>query len=263
MDGAELADLFGDKESAEKDRNAAQLLERAINSHWISPGYKTPEGTFSTGQIWDTFDRVAGLDYKNTGLDVAEVLAALHAHNELDSKGNRFFSPSDPRVLKTAYDLSRAFQNEYPIARANPEQKNLGVPIGRYPKDRYNGLDANYAGNPWYLATAAFAELYYRCAKEWQEAGRIEVVSTNYEFISSLTSEKLSIGVPITPDDKRFGLLIGAIHDLGDSYLRRIKFHAGPDGHLNEEFSRDNGTPQGAENLSWSYASVLSAAQFR
>jgi glucoamylase len=37
----------------------------------------------------------------------------------------------------------------------------MSVPIGRYPEDTYSGGDARTVGNPWFLATNAFAELYF------------------------------------------------------------------------------------------------------
>ncbi len=63
------------------------------------------------------------------------------------------FSFSDERLLGTASALEVALGNAYRI--------NLGAmtpAIGRFIDDRYFG------GNPWYVTTAAFAELYYRVA---------------------------------------------------------------------------------------------------
>jgi glucoamylase len=38
----------------------------------------------------------------------------------------------------------------------------MDVPIGRYPEDTYSGEDGRGEGNPWFLLTNAFAELYMK-----------------------------------------------------------------------------------------------------
>jgi glucoamylase len=265
-DGAWLAGKLGDPAAAKGYLDAATKLESAIDAHWIPAGSKTPFGTVSTGQVWDSFDRVFGVDYKSTGLDVAVVLGALHAHNELDAAGDRYFAPSDDRILATAHALARAFQKEFPLSEATPADPAgamVGTPIGRYPKDKYNGLDTKTQGNPWFLATAAFAELYYRCAEDWQRTGAILVNPINLEFLSTLSVGGIKAGETIGAQDPRFAALISSVRALGDTYLRRVKLHEGPQGHLNEQFSRKDGALQGAEDLSWSYASILSAAAHR
>ena len=45
-----------------------------------------------------------------------------------------------------------------------------------------------------------------------------------------------------------------------DAFMRTIKHYTPADGHLSEEFNRNTGVPQGAADLTWSYASVLTAA---
>ena len=43
--------------------------------------------------------------------------------------------------------------------------------------------------------------------------------------------------------------------------LRRVRYHAGGDGSLSEEFNRETGMMESASNLTWSYAALLSAAK--
>lgn len=262
LDGAKLAELLGDSRSAAKYLAQVKKLESAILAHWIPAGQLTPSQTISTGQIWDTFNWAYGVDYKTSGLDVTAVLAALHGHNEYDAANDRFFSASDPRVLRTAQLLAQAF-GDFPIARVRTGEIELGVPIGRYPEDKYDGYDSKGKGNPWYLATAGFAELYYRCAREWTADGKILIDTSDADFLSRASGEKLRAGQIFSPNDRQFSMLVHAIHDLGDSYMRTVRKYAASGGHLNEEFSRDDGSPQGAVDLSWSYASLLTAARHR
>jgi glucoamylase len=59
--------------------------------------------------------------------------------------------------------------------------------------------------------------------------------------------------------DARFGQILGAMIELGDGYLRRVQQHADKSGALSEQFDRNDGTPQSARDLTWSYAAVLTA----
>lgn len=260
VDGQTLALTLGDVVSAEKYKTAGLLIEKEVERHWLPAGKNTPMKTKSQGQIWDTFDQVYGPNYKVTGLDVSVVLASLHSHNEFDTETIRFYSPSHSRVLRTAHLIARAFEGTFPLSKVATESSNgpVGTPIGRYPHDKYNGYTSELDGNPWFLATAAFAELYYRCALEWEQDQKIVVNETNLEFLTTLLPS-LTAGETIRPSDKRFGHLVSAIRALGDSYLRRVKLHE-VDGHLTEQYSRVNGTKTGAEDLTWSYSALITAA---
>lgn len=45
----------------------------------------------------------------------------------------------------------------------------------------------------------------------------------------------------------------------GDAFLKRLQYHSNPDGSLSEQMNRDSGFMQGAGDLTWSYASFLTA----
>ncbi len=265
QDGIALAQILGDKASAKSYIQASTILEKEIERHWLQEGAMTPVGTVSIGMIWDTFDKVYGPDYKVSGLDVSVILASLHGHNEYDTDNQRFYSASNSRVLKTAFELSRAFDGIFAIAKVKKNKNGvvLGTPIGRYPFDKYNGYTSELDGNPWFLATAAFSELYYRCALEWEADQKITVDKANEEFISTLLKDPYHLGETIFANDKRFATLLIAVRELGDSYLQRVRHHEGSNGHLTEQYTRENGALQGAVDLTWSYASILSAAEFR
>ena len=44
-----------------------------------------------------------------------------------------------------------------------------------------------------------------------------------------------------------------------NTFFQRADFHAGDNGHMDEQMNRDNGYMQGARDLTWSYAAHLSA----
>ena len=42
--------------------------------------------------------------------------------------------------------------------------------------------------------------------------------------------------------------------------MRRIKYHTPADQRMTEQYSRNDGTATGAQDLTWSYASLITAA---
>ena len=93
-----------------------------------------------------------GLGYKNSNIDVAPLLALLH-----NSPYQKLFTLKSPAVKKYIETLTKTFQNLYSINKSFPD---LGVAIGRYPEDRYDGYATTGIGNPWFLTTLALGEYY-------------------------------------------------------------------------------------------------------
>ena len=174
IEGAALADRLGDSGAASWYRSQAQALEGAIASHWDA----------AKGMIVVTRDYVGGVGYKWSGLDVAVVLGALHGAVRGSPDG--FFSVTDDRVLATAVKVEDAFQRIYGVNSRDrdSEGRALGTAIGRYPEDLYNGNGPVKLGNPWFLATAAFAEFNYRCALAVESQGSVTITAINAAFYS-------------------------------------------------------------------------------
>lgn len=57
--------------------------------------------------------------------------------------------------------------------------------------------------------------------------------------------------------------MLAALQGWGDAFMRTAKYYTPAGGHLAEEINRDTGVPQGAADLTWSYASILTAALAR
>jgi glucoamylase len=258
LDGARFADRMGDGGAARFYRAEAKKLEPEIEKHWDS----------NRAQLAATRE-VEGDDFKPSQLDACAILAALHTDSPLEP----FFAPTDDRVLATALKLSRTFREMYGInqVRADAARRALQPAIGRYPEDKWNGYQRadNTQGNPWFINTAALAELCYRAAINWATAGKIPVTPLNIELLQGAVASEgsmvaLTAGDTISKDDPRFRRLIDALCELGDGYLRRIQRHCNQTtGSLWEQFNRDTGIMQGAADLTWSYAAVLTAFQQR
>jgi glucoamylase len=252
LEGARLAARLRDKGAADWYSSQASALEKAVAEHW-SP---------RDGILLATLGRDGGLDYKASGLDAAVLLGVLHTH----VTGDDFFAPTDERVLATAARLASTFANDksYTInqTKKGRDGEPLGVAIGRYPEDRYGGVDGSSEGNAWVLCTAGLGELCYRAANEWARRGQIQVSEQNKPFFEFLDPEQfrcLRPGQSLAKEDAAFQGILTALRMAGDRQLRRVQYHAFADGSLSEQMNRRTGFMQGARDLTWNYASVLTA----
>jgi glucoamylase len=220
-EGARFAEKMGDAGAAAFYRSESLALEERIKSYW--------NGRF----LRATLEPKAGGDYKYSNLDLAIVLGVLHGATD-----DGFMSVTSPAVMNTVAELENAFKGLYAINRDG----QVGLAIGRYPEDRYDGTSTNTSGNPWFLGGFAFAEYYYMLSKELKK-------------LSSEGSKKSQ------NDYKEYALraLVKA-----DEYMARGFYHMNQStGSMAEQFNRYSGYMQGAHDLTWSYASFLTAAKAR
>jgi glucoamylase len=248
LDGAALALRLKDTASAKHYKQVAATIEKEIEKFW-SP---------SKGYITVTSHRVGGIDYKKSELDSQVVLAALHA-----GRDDGFYTPGSDKILATWYSLVKAFAKLYPD---NVKHKSLAPAIGRYPEDRYNGFDAPAnGGNGWMLITTGMAECLYRARVNWRHAGGVDVTAHNVAFLRYITDgkAKFAVGEKVRPG-KKFDAVLKALVAHGDSFLARVRLHTEKDGmHLSEQWNRNTGKQQGAEDLTWSYTSFVTAYRAR
>lgn len=241
LQGAWLAREMGDFGAAAWYERQAEHIKFALGRYYEE----------RRGILGATIDRNGGADYKYSNLDSAIVLGMLHSQPHEESDG--FLALASPAVLRTVQTLENEFRNLYEINK----HEYPGIAIGRYPEDRYNGQGIRThgrpdGGNPWFLTTAAFAEYYYLLANELSKHGPNAINSRNIWFFKSFGYEE---GTPIEP-------LARALISYGDQFLSRIKIHS-QDNHLSEQFNRTTGFMQGARDLTWSYASLLTAIRAR
>jgi glucoamylase len=254
VEGARFASKRGDSGAAAYYAGEAGRLAQEILKHWDA----------GKGYIVATLDpAVPGR--KPSQLDSSIVIASLHANPR--GAPESLFAPTDDHVLATAVKLSDKFSGDYAIngTRANAQNRALQPGIGRYPEDTYDGVSTASKGNPWFLATAALAELCYRAADDWAKAGQLVVTPLNRPFlVRAIQAEGIAVtvnpGDVIGQNDARFKPILRAVCELGDGFLRRIRNHCDQqNGSLSEQFHRDTGFMQGAHDLTWSYAAVLRA----
>jgi glucoamylase len=164
---------------------------------------------------------------------------------------------TDTKLLATAAQLRSQWADPgstyfYPINGAD-QQRGIGPLLGRYPGDVYDGdTDAQVGDHPWAVSTANFAELYYRLAGQVTTTGTVPLDSLSAGFFS-----QVGVDASTTP-----AAAAAALQAAGDQMLQAVIFHS-DNLELSEQFDATTGYEKSVSNLSWSYASFLSAVRAR
>ena len=213
---------------------AIPWLQNALASHW-------------NGQYYQSMQPVP-TDYRapyDPNIDI--VMAAIYGAIPV----------TDTKLLTTAAQLRSQWadpssQYFYPI-NGTDQQRGIGPLLGRYPGDVYDGdTDAQVGDHPWAVSTANFAELYYRLAGQVTTAGTVPLDSLSAGFFS-----QVGIDASTTP-----AAAATALQAAGDQMLQALIFHS-DNLELSEQFDATSGYEKSVSNLSWSYASFLSAIRAR
>ncbi|KAI9835354.1 MAG: hypothetical protein M1838_005322, partial [Thelocarpon superellum] len=188
-----------------------------------------------------------------SGEDANSLLGSIHTFDPAAGCDASTYQPCSDRALANHKVVVDSFRSIYSInAGVRP---GTAAAVGRYPEDSYQG------GNPWFLNTLAAAELLYDALYTWNKQGSITVTSTSLSFFkdfdSSITVGTYSASSPV------YTSLTTAIRTYADGFVAICAKHAANNGSLAEQFSRDNGFELSANDLTWSYASVLTAAAAR
>jgi glucoamylase len=164
---------------------------------------------------------------------------------------------TDPKLLATATQIRDHWADPaspyfYPVNGAD-QQRGVGPLLGRYPGDVYDGdTDAQAGDHPWAVSTANFAELYYRLAQQIQAAGTVPADDMSARFL----------GQAGVSGDSAVADAVSALTKAGDQMLQAVVFHS-DHFELSEQFDATTGYEKSVTNLSWSYASFLSAVRAR
>ncbi|AEG07108.1 glucoamylase [Sinorhizobium meliloti] len=166
--------------------------------------------------------------------------------------------PADTKLLATAAILRRQWadissSSYFPINGADAT-KGLGPAFGRYPGDHYDGDVAApvVGGHPWALCTANFAEFQYRLANAIDASGAIPLDQFSEPFFAELGLGASSSAAGAST----------ALRASSDAMLRAIVYHS-DHYELSEQFDGTTGYEKSVRNLTWSYASFLSAVRAR
>jgi glucoamylase len=227
--GAEWLEETGDAARGHACRSAAAELAPSLDSFWSArDGYYCSRTGVAGGVPGKT-------------LDISVILGVLHAGRK---EGTH--SVLDPNAQATLAALEELFDAEYPINRKRPPEG--GPAMGRYANDAY------YGGNPWYLATLAAAEFYFKLAIALKSGAKMPATSENERFRRRLIAADGAQG------NSDFA---AAALERGDTFMRTVQAYTPVSGELSEQFDRTTGAQISAKHLAWSYAAFITAAASR
>jgi glucoamylase len=220
-------------------RRAANELSSQLERHWhpefgrIGEDSSNDPGRDSDGNL---------IDDDESAFSTSAVLAVNHA----DLSGQPY-DDLDKRVWSSLWKHQEYFLKNHPF-NAN---KTLGPGIGRGPDDDY------YGGNAFFFLTAAFAEHDFRVAVRLARQNGVlvadkERLATLQHILRSGVEEGTKVDLPSR-------MLGDAFANEGDAFLETMLDVIPADGAMAEQFSKDDGSPVSARDLSWSYASALTA----
>jgi glucoamylase len=227
--GAECLQESGDAARARACRSAAEELAPGLDAYWsVADGYYRSRIAVAGGVL-------------KKALDIAVILGVLHA-----GRARGVHSVLDPKAQATLTALEDLFDAEYAISRERPPYR--GPAMGRYAKDSY------YGGNPWYVATLATAEFYFKLAAALLSGSELAATKENARFRRRLTA----------PNGAQEGAAFAAAaFERGDMFMRTVHAFTPASGDLSEQFDRATGAQISAKQLAWSYAAFLTAAASR
>ncbi|KFY02052.1 hypothetical protein O988_02377 [Pseudogymnoascus sp. VKM F-3808] len=188
-----------------------------------------------------------------TGLDANSLLANILTFDPAASCDDETFQPCSSRALSNHKQVVDSFRSVYGINSANAA--GSAAAVGRYSEDVYMG------GNPWYLATLAAAELLYDALYQWDTKGSLTIDETALPFFTDLDST--AAAGTYTANSTEYMSLTAAVKTYADGFVSIVQKYTPTDGSLAEQFGRDDGAPLSAVDLTWSYASFLTATDRR
>ena len=235
VEGGAFADQIGQSCSA-CDSQAPQVL-CLLQSYW--------NGQYIYANINENNGRSAK--------DSNTILGAVHTFDPSTGCDSSTFQPCSDKALANHKVTTDSFRSVFGINSGISE--GSAVAVGRYPEDTYQG------GNPWYLANLAAAEQLYDALYQWDKIGSLTVTDTSLAFFQDF-APYVTAGT-YASSSTTYTTLTTAIKTYADGYMSIVENNTPTDGSLAEQFSRSNGTPLSATDLTWSYAAFLTAVAAR
>ncbi|TBU27148.1 glucoamylase [Dichomitus squalens] len=231
--GATFANAVGQSSVADGYTTQANNLLCFLQSYWNpSAGYVTS----NTGG-------------GRSGKDSNSVLASIHTFDVDAGCDAATFQPCSDKALSNLKVYVDSFRSVYSIN--NGIASNAAVAVGRYPEDVY------FNGNPWYLSVFAVAEQLYDALITWEKQGSLQVTSTSLAFFQQFDSS-VTTGT-YSSSSSTYSTLTAAIKNFAEGFLAINAKYTPSNGGLSEQFDKSTGSPLSAADLTWSYASALTA----
>ncbi|KAF2448511.1 carbohydrate-binding module family 20 protein [Karstenula rhodostoma CBS 690.94] len=205
--------------------------------------------TFWNGKYAVANINVKQSGFSRSGIDANTVLASVATFDPEASCDDTLFQPCSSRALANLKQYIDAFRTIYTINK-NISASATGVATGRYVEDVY------FNGNPWYLTTLAVAEQLYDAIQQWSTINIITIDETSLAFWQS-AYPSAQTGTYTKSGYSDFTNLTDAVLAYADGFVETALKYAPENGALSEQYSREDGTPLSARDLTWSYASFV------
>ncbi|KAI1917658.1 glycoside hydrolase 15 protein [Ophidiomyces ophidiicola] len=188
-----------------------------------------------------------------SGLDANSILGVIHNFEPEAGCDDNTFQPCSPRALANHKLVTDSFRSIYRINSGIPGNK--AVAVGRYSEDVY------YGGQPWYLTTFAAAEQLYDAIHQWKRLNEIKITDVSLAFFKAIYPSAEAKTYPSSGPD--FPKILASVKEYADGYMGVAKKYTPCSGKLDEQFSKVDGKPLSATDLTWSYAALLTAKERR
>ncbi|KDR82587.1 hypothetical protein GALMADRAFT_275746 [Galerina marginata CBS 339.88] len=188
-----------------------------------------------------------------SGRDANTALASIHTFDASAGCDSVTFQPCSDKALSSLKVYVDSFRSIYAINSGI--SANAAVATGRYPEDSY------FSGNPWYLTTLAVAEQLYDALIVWNRQGSLNVTTTSLAFFQQFLPS-VTVGT-YASTTATFAAVTDAVKNFADGTVAIVAKYTPANGGLSEQYSKSNGVPTSATDLTWSYASTLTAIAAR
>jgi glucoamylase len=234
--GSQIALLYNDYEASKYYKRVAKEVESSLDGFW--------------DQNRGFIRSVLGEDR----LDIAFLLACLHSRSGFNTIFGMSFECKSDKVLFSLVKLANSFEIEYPINYGNEH-----VLFGRYDFDIYDGTGTSI-GNPWVLSTFAVCELLYTIVNDYAKDRVILISNKAFMFYYKFIPGVVKVPQTVIHSDVLFGYILGNLTAKADGLMDRV-ISFGP--RFAEQIDRVDGFYRGARDLTWAYASFVTAFEAR
>ncbi|KAJ3828190.1 glucoamylase [Lentinula raphanica] len=184
-----------------------------------------------------------------SGIDANSVLASIHTFDPSAGCDATTFQPCSDKALSNLKIYVDSFRGIYAINKGFAQRE--AVATGRYPEDVY------MEGNPWYLTTFAVAEQLYDSLSVWDAQGSLQITLISLPFFQQFSAD-VQTG-DYKSDTEAYEELTSGIRAFADDFITINGRYTPDNGSLAEQYKKDNGEPTSARDLTWSYASAITA----
>jgi len=198
-EGAAWLEAAGDGELARTYRGEAQVIRRTLDGFWLADERHYRSRILASGL------RSA------KELDIAVILAAIHALSNDLAAGDSAHTVHDPRMQATLKRLEELFDSVYAINQDRPAHR--GPAMGRYKGDVY------FCGGAYYFSTLGAAEFCFLAAANSPQAA--DWVRRGDAFLETVRQYTPENGELSEQFDQRTGAQASARH-LAWSYAAFI-----------------------------------------